>query len=63
MFYQYVLRGILRTITYSDSQHQNRPHMALIYSERQETQLANNAASSLGEVAFALFFAIVYTVV
>lgn len=38
--------GILGTIPYSDSQHQNRPHVALTQRHSQETQFANSAASS-----------------
>lgn len=48
MFYQYVVRGILGSTIYSNSQNQNRPHVAPIYSEpqSQETQLVSSAASS-----------------
>lgn len=61
------IEGILGTIPYSDTQHPTWPHMALIHwftqRDRQETHLANSAASSSGEVVFALAFAIVYTVI
>lgn len=65
MFHQYIFRGISRSTTYSDSQNQNRLHMALISAERQsqEVQPASSLAYSSGDAVFASVFATVYVVI
>lgn len=54
MFYQYVLRGILGTTVYSDSQNQNTQHL-FTQIGRVRKQIASSAASSSGKVVFHRF--------
>ena len=65
MFHQYIFRGISRSTTYSDSQNQNRLHMALISAEResQDVQPASSLAYSSGDAVFASVFEVVYVVI